>query len=85
MSGALGLGDAAEAGRNAAARAMIGKPASTTGSGAAQTASTGTPDWARQLRSEQAARHHRQTAAQTLKEGDGGGASATPDISEKED
>jgi len=85
MSGALGIGDAAEAGRNAAARAMIGKPASTTGSGAAQTASTGTPDWARQLRSEQAARHHRQTAAQTLKEGDGGGASATPDISEKED
>ena len=85
MSGALGLGDAAEAGRNAAARAMIGKPASTTGSGAAQTASTGTPDWARQLRSEQAARHHRQIAAQTIKEGDGGGASATPDISEKED
>ncbi|NIJ34962.1 P-type conjugative transfer protein TrbL [Sphingomonas oligoaromativorans] len=45
----------------------------------------GTPDWARQLRAEQTARHHRQTAVQTLKEGDGGGASATPDIDEKEE
>ena len=82
----LGLKDAAEKGRQAAASAYAG----TTGGSTAQTGSTtgdasSAPDWARRLRSEQAARHHRQTAAQTLKEGDGGGASATPDISEKED
>ncbi len=85
VSGALGLGDAAGAGRNAATRAMIGKPASAGGSSSGQGTSSGAPDWARQIRSEQTARYHRQTAAQTLKEGDGGGASATPDISEKED
>jgi type IV secretion system protein TrbL len=55
-------------------------PATTSTSGPA-----GTPDWARQLRAEQTARHHRQTAVQALKEGDGGGGSATPDIDEKEE
>jgi type IV secretion system protein TrbL len=55
-------------------------PATSSASGPA-----GTPDWARQLRAEQTARHHRQTAVQTLKEGDGGGASANPDIDEKEE
>jgi hypothetical protein len=34
---------------------------------------------------DQEARHQRQIVAHTLKEGDRGGASATPDISEKED
>jgi type IV secretion system protein TrbL len=45
----------------------------------------GAPDWARQLRAEQNARHHRQTAMQAIKEGDGSGAAANPDIQEKED
>jgi type IV secretion system protein TrbL len=37
------------------------------------------------MRSKQNARHHRHVALQTLKEGDRGGASATPDIKERED
>jgi type IV secretion system protein TrbL len=37
------------------------------------------------LRAEQSARQHRHAAVQALREGDRGGASATPDISEKED
>lgn len=86
MTDTLGLKDAAEKGRRAAASAYAG----TTGGSTSTTESSsgdaaGAPDWARRLRSEQAARHHRQTAAQTLKDGDGGGAAATPDISEKED
>jgi type IV secretion system protein TrbL len=44
-----------------------------------------TPQWARQLRSEQSARHHRQVALQAVREGDRGGAGANPDISERED
>ena len=43
------------------------------------------PAWARQLRAEQTARHHRHAAFQTLREGDRGGASAHPDIKERED
>jgi type IV secretion system protein TrbL len=34
---------------------------------------------------EQTARHQRQIAIQALKEGDGGGSGANPDIDEKED
>jgi type IV secretion system protein TrbL len=43
------------------------------------------PGWARDLRAEQTNRHHRQMALQTLKEGDRGGASATPDIKERDE
>jgi type IV secretion system protein TrbL len=43
------------------------------------------PAWAQRLRSEQAARHHRHTALQAIREGDGGAAGAHPDIKEKED
>jgi len=42
------------------------------------------PAWARRLRSEQSLRHHRQIALQAIREGDRGGASATPDIKERE-
>jgi type IV secretion system protein TrbL len=48
-------------------------------------ASGDTPRWAQQLRSEQAARHHRQLALHTIREGDRGGAGANPDISEREE
>ena len=44
-----------------------------------------TPDWARKLRSEQTARHHRHAALQAVREGDRGGAAANPDIREKEE
>jgi type IV secretion system protein TrbL len=84
MVSALGLGEAAASGRTAAWNALKSGGSAATGSAAPETG-TGAPDWARRLRAEQAARHHRQAAAQTLKEGDGGGASATPDIQEKED
>ncbi|NUQ17401.1 MAG: P-type conjugative transfer protein TrbL, partial [Sphingomonas sp.] len=47
--------------------------------------SSDAPDWARRLRSEQAARHHRQAALQAVREGDRGGAAANPDIKEKEE
>jgi type IV secretion system protein TrbL len=43
------------------------------------------PGWARDLQRRQDSRQHRHVALQTLREGDRGGAGATPDISEKED
>ena len=85
-SDTLGIGAAAEQGRTAAWNALNNK-----GSGSSQSASPGAqgapgdaPIWAQRLRTEQATRHHRQVAVQTIKEGDRGGASATPDIAEKE-
>lgn len=82
-SAALGLGQAAERGRDAAWSALNGG----TGSGgqAADAPADGAPSWARSLRRQQDSRHHRHAALQTLKEGDRGGASATPDIKERED
>lgn len=81
---ALGLGQAAERGRTAAWNAGT----TTAGSGASVSASPegqGAPDWARQMRAEQTGRHHRHMALQTIKEGDRGGAAATPDIKERDD
>jgi type IV secretion system protein TrbL len=82
---ALGLGEAAERGRNAAwnagTTASSGSGAPPQGSSAAQ----GTPAWARQMRAEQTARNHRHLALQTIKEGDRGGGAATPDIKERDD
>ncbi|SDA25574.1 P-type conjugative transfer protein TrbL [Sphingomonas sp. NFR15] len=82
-SAALGLSEAAERGRDAAWSALNGAAGST---GPTPHASAdGAPSWARSLRRQQDARHHRHVALQTLKEGDRGGASATPDIKERED
>jgi type IV secretion system protein TrbL len=82
-SSALGLGEAAERGRDAAWSALNGGGGST---GSTPGASIdGAPSWAQSLRRQQDARHHRHVAMQTLKEGDRGGASATPDIKERED
>ncbi|MBW8754663.1 MAG: P-type conjugative transfer protein TrbL [Sphingomonadales bacterium] len=78
-AGAFGLREAAESGRKAAFDAMSGR----TPAAAAREAQQ--PAWAQSLRRRQDARHHRQVVAQTLREGDRGGASATPDIKEKED
>jgi type IV secretion system protein TrbL len=86
MSDMLGLKDSAERGRQAATSAYAGNGGASGSSAGSPTGdAAGAPDWARRLRAEQTARHRRQTAAQSLKEGDGGGASANPDISEKED
>ena len=84
IGSALGLGEAAERGRNAAWTALTG-PNAASGSGAPGSGSgDSAPAWARNLRAQQTARHHRQLAYHTLKDGDRGGASATPDIKEKE-
>jgi type IV secretion system protein TrbL len=81
-SSALGLGEAVSSGRAAAWNALNRTPSSpNNGSGEAGAA----PAWAQTLRSEAAARSHRHIALQSLKEGDRGGASATPDIKERDD
>jgi len=43
------------------------------------------PGWARAMKSEAAARHHRQVATNALQQGDHGGHGATPDIKERDD
>ncbi|WP_278392231.1 P-type conjugative transfer protein TrbL [Sphingobium yanoikuyae] len=82
-SAALGLSQAAERGRDAAWSALNGG-ANSNGS-SSDAAADGAPSWAQSLRRQQDSRHHRHVALQTLKEGDRGGASATPDIKERED
>ena len=79
VSAALGTGEAAEIGRNAA---WAGSGSSPSG---AQSAPDRTPQWAQRLRAEQSARHHRHATIQALREGDRGGAGAHPDIKERDD
>jgi len=78
---ALGLGEAAEHGREAVWSAL--------GTGAADASDSSSPgsvpNWAQAMQRRQDGRHHRHLAVQTLKEGDRGGAAATPDIHEKDD
>lgn len=79
--GALGIADAASAGRTAAWSALNDTaPAQPSGS-----IPESQPSWARDLKRQQDMRHHRQVALHTLRDGDRGGASASPDIKEKED
>ena len=89
MSGAFGIADAAQSGSNAAWEAGVTRnaPTASPASGAqgagAQTESA--PAWAGQMRRDAANRTYRHAAVQSLKEGDRGGASATPDIKDKDD
>jgi type IV secretion system protein TrbL len=89
MSGAFGIADAAQSGRSAAWEAGVTRnaPTASSASGAqgagAQTESA--PAWAGQMRRDAANRTYRHAAVQSLKEGDRGGASATPDIKDKDD
>ena len=78
-----GFGAAAERGRSAAFAAAGGSGGGGAAPGSAPDESA--PQWARRLRSEQNARHHRHVALQAVREGDRGGASATPDIKEREE
>jgi len=82
LSERIGLRQAANRGRDAAWNALAGRTASASG---AAPAAEEPPAWASAMRRRQEARHHGQVAMQTLREGDRGGASATPDIREKED
>ena len=78
-----GLGAAAERGERAALMAGA-RTSGGTGASASGSAADEAPGWARQLRTQQSARHHRQVALHALREGDRGSAGATPDISERE-
>ena len=78
-----GLGAAAERGERAALMAGA-RTSGGTGASASSGAADEAPGWARQLRTQQSARHHRQVALHALREGDRGGAGATPDISERD-
>ena len=84
---AAGLGAAAERGERAAFLAGATKR----GGGGAEPGAGGgrapddAPQWARRLRSEQTARHHRHLALQAVREGDRGGAGANPEIKEREE
>jgi type IV secretion system protein TrbL len=73
---------AAERGQRAA---LFAGATSTRPAGPQAAPANDTPDWARRLRSEQTARHHRHAALQAVREGDRGGAAANPDIKEKEE
>ncbi|SEH19118.1 type IV secretion system protein TrbL [Sphingopyxis sp. YR583] len=83
LSSASGLAAAAERGRDAAWNAGNSSTASA-GDAAPSAAASAAPAWAQRLQNQQTARHRRQTALHTIKEGDRGGASATPDIKERE-
>lgn len=85
-SGALGLSEAASSGRQAAWNALNqqNSPSPSSG-GPGGGGETGTPAWARAMRDQQTSRHRRQLAIHTLQQGDRGGASATPDIKERND
>jgi len=81
ISEAIGMDSAAESGRQTAWTALKGNaPSASSQQGAAGEA----PAWAQALRSEQANRTRRHAALQSLREGDRGGASATPDIKERD-
>ena len=79
MSAALGLGEAAESGRQAAFNALTNRTANVGGAEAPM------PEWARAMKTEQSLRHYRQSAAHTIQQGDRGGQGATPDIKQSED
>ena len=78
-----GLGAAAERGERAALMAGA-RTSGGTGASGSSSAADEAPGWARQLRTQQSARHHRQVALHALREGDRGSAGASPDISERE-
>ena len=82
LSSALGLSEAAEAGRQGAFSAMAGRIADAASGD--NTDPRSVPGWARAMKAQASARHHRQAAAHALAQGDRGGAAATPDIKERD-
>lgn len=70
---------------NAGRPAPAAAPSAASAGGAATApANQGAPAWAQRLRSEQAARHHRHLAMQTIKDGDRPGGAANPDLNQKD-
>ena len=87
LSSGLGLGDAAVAGQKAAwdgLNARAQSPSTGAASTPAKTGQAAPPPWASEMQSRQSDRAARHVVTQSLRDGDRGGASATPDISEKE-
>ena len=81
-AGAFGIGDAAEAGRQAAWNA--GNTRRSAAAGTSPPTDNAMPAWARGLQKSQTARHHRQLAMHTLQSGERGGGGAAPDIKERD-
>ena len=63
--------------------AMIGRTPPGGAAGAEEARSM--PGWARAMKDQASARHHRQAAIHAIGQGDRGGGGATPDIKERED
>jgi type IV secretion system protein TrbL len=84
IRGALGLGEAAERGRDAAWSVMTGKAATGSAPAGGEGGGDAAPAWAQRLRAEQAARHRRQLAVHAVREGSSGGGGVTPDIKERD-
>lgn len=82
-SAALGLGEAAEAGRQGAFNAMAGRTSPAAAGAAADARDM--PGWARAMKDQASARHHRQAVIHAVGQGDRGGGGATPDIKERDD
>jgi len=79
------LSQSVQAGRESGWRATGGGPVSgAPASPLSPRSFDSAPQWARQLRSEQASRAHRHAALQAIKDGDRPGAPANPDLSSKD-
>jgi len=78
--------ESAERGQHAAWNAgrTSPAPAASAASGSGAGAPDSAPAWARSLRAQQTARHHRHMAMQTIKDGDRPGSAANPNLSDKE-
>lgn len=82
------LKQSADAGRHGAWTASGGTPTasmSEANTASASAPANAAPDWANRLRSEQAARAHRQTATQAIKDGDRPGNGANPSLNDKDE
>ena len=81
------LKQSADAGRHGAWTASGGTPTASMSAAAASASApaNAAPDWANRLRSEQAARAHRQTATQAIKDGDRPGNGANPSLDDKDE
>jgi len=84
MSAALGIGEAAESGRQAAFNALTNLTASAA-AGDSEGGAGAVPGWARAMKAQQSTRHHGQAAMHAVQQGERGGHGATPDIKEKDD
>ncbi|MDO7837394.1 P-type conjugative transfer protein TrbL [Sphingobium sp. HBC34] len=76
--------ESAARGQQAAWNAGRTTPAAATSNASGENAPDSAPAWARSLRAQQTARHHRHLAMQTIKDGDRPGSAANPSLSDKE-